>query len=113
MEPSCRVQLCSRALFHAETKTRLDLQRLLGRGQFAEVWSGVRCRDGKSCAIKCLSTSFFVAFKSRYQSSLDIEGEPELLESLHHPNILRLLEWSKTSTAVYMDRICTSWRFEE
>ena len=74
MEPSCRVPLCSRAVFHAETKTRLDLQRLLGRGQFAEVWSGVRCSDGKSCAIKCLSTSLFVAFKSKYQSSLDIEG---------------------------------------
>ena len=89
-------------MFHTETKQRLDMQRLLGHGKFAEVWSGVRCIDGESCAIKCLSTSLFGTFKNRYQSSLRIEGEPMLLEHLHHPNIIHLFEWFQTSNAVYM-----------
>ena len=102
MEPSSEFPLCSRALFHTETDTRWDLQRLLGHGHFAQVWSGVRWSDGSSCAIKCLSISLFTAFKSSRDSSLDIEDEPMLLERLHHTNVVPLLEWFQTRAAVYM-----------
>ena len=102
MEPSSEVPLCGRTLFHTETDTRWDLQHLLGHGHVAEVWSGVRWSDGSLCAIKCLSTSLFAAFKSTRHSSLDLDGEPMLLERLHHPNVVPLLDWFQTSAAVYM-----------
>ena len=93
---------CSRTFSHTETDTRWDLQRLLGHGHFAKVWSGVRWNDGRSCAIKCLSTAHFAAFRSMRHSSLHIDGEPMLLERLHHPNVVPLLEWFRTSVVVYM-----------
>ena len=94
--------VCSRTLCHTETDARWNLQHLLGRGHFAEVWTGVRWYDGSSCAIKCLSTAHFAAFRSMRHSSLHIHGEPMLLERLHHPNVVPLLEWFRTSAAVYM-----------
>ena len=102
MEPSSEVPLCSHTLFHTETDTRWDLHRVLGNGNLAEVWSGVRWSDGTVCAIKCLNTSLFTDFKSKRHSSLEFDGEPMLLERLHHPNVVSLLEWFHTSAAVYM-----------
>ena len=63
------------------------LERLLGRGGFAEVYLGQHLRLGRQAAIKVLHT---------YLSEKEIDAfqrEAQIIATLDHPNIIRILDF--------------------
>ena len=101
LQRTASIQKGNHTFIHNEISKHWDLQHRLGHGHFAEVWKGVRWKDTNSYAIKCLNTSRYEHFKNNHHYSLDIYFEPLLLERLHHPNIVSLLEWFQSSSTIF------------
>ena len=79
-----------------EFTERYEIMATLGRGQFAKVKRVVRRATGEAFAVKILP-------KNHVGNRLaNLIQEFEVLKSLHHPNIIKLVEAYETPTAVLL-----------
>ncbi|MEZ4235665.1 MAG: serine/threonine-protein kinase [Myxococcota bacterium] len=73
---------------------RYKLTAHLRPGQFGDFWRGVRLTDGAPVAIKLLKPELF----ENPTAMARFSRETRLLASFSHPNLLRVLEYGRTST---------------
>ena len=85
-----------RLMSDEEFTERYEIMATLGRGQFAKVKRVVRRATGEAFAVKMLP-------KNHVGSRLaNLIQEFETPGSLHHPNIIKLVEACETPTAVLL-----------
>lgn len=73
------------------------LLKPIGVGSFAKVYKGLEEKTSEIVAIKMINKSQFPAEKSDL-----IEKEVQILKSLNHPNIIRILDIKKTQNNIYL-----------
>lgn len=73
------------------------LERIIGRGQFGEVYKGYNKNDNADVAVKAVNRS---KLKGKYYELL--ENEIKVLRSCENPNIIRLYDIKKTTNNIYL-----------
>ncbi|MDA8582749.1 serine/threonine-protein kinase [bacterium] len=76
--------------------------RCLGAGAFASVKVMRDPRSGSRVAVKAVSKNTFRAFKAKTQSILEIQDERNMVASLNHPSIVKLLDWFESASHMYL-----------
>lgn len=73
------------------------LERIIGKGQFGEVYKGYNKNDNTDVAIKAINRQ---KLKGKYYELL--ENEIKVLRSCENPNIIRLYDIKKTNNNIYL-----------
>ena len=73
------------------------LERIIGRGQFGEVYKGYNKHDNTDVAVKAVNRA---KLKGKYYELL--ENEIKVLRSCENPNIIRLYDIKKTTNNIYL-----------
>ncbi|KNC53436.1 CAMK/RAD53 protein kinase [Thecamonas trahens ATCC 50062] len=84
---------------HSFVEERYDLERVLGKGNFAEVRLGLSRRSGEKYAVKIVDKTKFLSLQQRAGALLD---EVNILKFLSHPNIVSLEETFETEKHLYL-----------
>lgn len=73
------------------------LERIIGKGQFGEVYKGYNRLNNTDVAIKAINR---LKLKGKYYELL--ENEIKVLRSCENPNIIRLYDIKKTNNNIYL-----------
>ena len=83
----------------------VDANEQLGQGSYGIVFQGRDTNTGQQVAIKCIKPPITSDGENIMKR---IENELELLRSINHPNIVRLLHYKQTEQCAYMVlELCT------
>ena len=73
------------------------LERVIGKGQYGEVYKGYRKDTGEDVAVKAVNRK---SLKGKFYELL--ENEIKVLRSCNNPNIIKLYDIKKTSNNIYL-----------
>jgi len=76
---------------------RYELGKILGRGAFSVVKSGISKTTKKKCAVKCISKKLI----DKKEMTL-LEREIDIMRKLRHPHIIQLIEVVDTPDTLYL-----------
>lgn len=78
------------------------LSKVLGSGAFSQVLLCTSKRTGKQVAVKVVDKKKFMQFRIVRHTELTVESEKEVMETIDHPNVVRLYETFDTSRYCYL-----------
>jgi len=99
---SCEIIFVSNPSFNTNERTinsKYELKDIIGSGSFATVKKAVRKSDGAEFAIKIIDTS---KFHFNEVAKIGFKREIELLQKLHHKNIIKFCECIQEGEKVYL-----------
>ncbi len=93
----------SKFIFHQteDVTSKYELGKVLGSGQFGCATVGTDKKTGARVAIKTIDKTRFRAADFQYQADA-MKSEIEIMQSLNHPNIIKLLDVFETETALHL-----------
>ena len=69
----------------------------IGNGYFGEVWRTYDTARGCVCAMKVVKIEFFMSFKARTDSTLNIDTEYNMMNALDHPLICKAYDFTASN----------------
>lgn len=98
-EHSQWVEALSQAMIRTDFHLRYTIQKQIGEGSFAKVYLGTNKQTGASFAVKAFSKEFL---SSQEKGKDSIKNEIDILTTLKHTNVIRLVEVNESVNSLYL-----------
>ena len=99
VEHSQWVEVLSQVMIRTDFHLRFTIQKQIGEGSFAKVYLGTNKETGASFAVKAFSKEFL---SSQDKGKDSIKNEIEILTTLKHTNVIRLVEVNESVNSLYL-----------